>query len=113
MQNQKAEEQASKNEEMTKIMNALQNMDLDNEDFIDIKSFDQSKAILENAIEDLQHYLKLFEKGEYEKFPRVKTEWMKTHSLHKSSHYLNRSHDCFVFMFWKSDFSKSNQCINH
>lgn len=60
---------------MTKIMNALQNMDLDNEDFIDVKSFDQSKAILENAIEDLQHYLKLFEKGEYEKFPRVKTEW--------------------------------------
>lgn len=81
---------------MTKIMNALQNMDLDNEDFIDIKSFDQSKAILENAIEDLQHYLKLFEKGEYEKFPRVKTEWMKTHSLHKSSHYLNWSHDCYV-----------------
>lgn len=31
---------------MTKIMNALQNMDLDNEDFIDVKSFDQSKAIL-------------------------------------------------------------------
>lgn len=31
---------------MAKIMNALQNMDLDNEDFIDIKSFDQSKAIL-------------------------------------------------------------------
>ncbi len=31
---------------MTKIMNALQNMDLDNEDFVDIKSFDQSKAIL-------------------------------------------------------------------
>ena len=31
-------------------MNALQNMDLDNEDFIDVKSFDQSKAILENAI---------------------------------------------------------------
>lgn len=60
---------------MTKIMNALQNMDLDNEDFVDIKSFDQSKAILENAIEDLQHYLKMFEKGEYEKFPRVKAEW--------------------------------------
>jgi len=31
---------------MSKIMNALQTMDLDNEEFIDIKSFDQSKAIL-------------------------------------------------------------------
>jgi hypothetical protein len=31
---------------MTKIMHALQTMDLDNEDFIDVKSFDQSKAIL-------------------------------------------------------------------
>jgi len=27
-------------------MNALQNLDLDNEEFIDTKSFDQSKAIL-------------------------------------------------------------------
>ncbi len=31
---------------MSKIMNALQNLDLDNEEFIDTKSFDQSKAIL-------------------------------------------------------------------
>jgi len=31
---------------MAVIMNALQNMDLDNEDFMDVKSFNQSKAIL-------------------------------------------------------------------
>ena len=34
-------------------MNALNTMDLDSKDFIDIKSFDQSKAILENALDDL------------------------------------------------------------
>jgi hypothetical protein len=59
---------------MTKIMNAVQNMDLNNEDFIDEKSFDQSKAILKNAMEDLEHYLKMFERGEFEKFPKVKVE---------------------------------------
>lgn len=54
-------------------MNALQTMDLDNPDFIDINAFDQSKAILENSLDDLQNYLKLFEKGEYSKFPKLQT----------------------------------------
>lgn len=31
---------------MNNVMNALQTMDLDNPDFIDINAFDQSKAIL-------------------------------------------------------------------
>ena len=56
-------------------MSALQNMDLDNEDFIDVKSFDQSKKILENAIEALEGDLKIFENGDYEKLqPQQKAE---------------------------------------
>lgn len=34
-------------------MNAITNMDLDNTDFIDINAFDQSKAILVNALDEL------------------------------------------------------------
>lgn len=52
-------------------MNELNAMNLDNPDFIDVNAFDQSKAILENALDDLQTYLKLFEKGEYGKFPKI------------------------------------------
>lgn len=51
-------------------------MNLDNEDFIDVNGFNQSKAILENAMEDLNHYLKLFNKGDFKAFPKVKVdEW--------------------------------------
>jgi hypothetical protein len=28
-------------------------------------------------MEDLEHYLKMFERGEFEKFPKVKVEWSK------------------------------------
>ena len=56
---------------MNNIMNELNAMNLDNPDFIDVNAFDQSKAILENALDDLQTYLKLFEKGEYGKFPKI------------------------------------------
>ena len=55
-------------------MNELNAMNLDNPDFIDVNAFDQSKAILENALDDLQTYLKLFEKGEYAKFPKIPTK---------------------------------------
>lgn len=56
-------EKGNKEEEMQKIMAAINNMDLDKKEFIDIASFDQSKSILENALDDLQHYLQMFEKG--------------------------------------------------
>ena len=59
---------------MNNIMNELNAMNLDNPDFIDVNAFDQSKAILENALDDLQTYLKLFEKGEYAKFPKIPTK---------------------------------------
>ena len=45
---------------MNKIMAAITNLDLDSTDFIDIASFDQSKSILENSLDDLSHYLKMF-----------------------------------------------------
>lgn len=38
-------------------------------DFIDIKSFDEGKQILVNAIDDLSSYIALFKKGDYSKFP--------------------------------------------
>ena len=47
-------------------------MDLDKEDFVDVEAFNQSKAILENAMEDINHYLKMFHKGDYKAFPKVK-----------------------------------------
>lgn len=56
-------------------MNAITNMDLDNPDFIDTKAFDQSKAILVNALDELEMYIKYFEKGDYDKFPKA-TAWM-------------------------------------
>ena len=59
---------------MNKIMAALTNMDLDNENFIDTVAFDQSKAILDNAIDELSHYLSLFNKGDFKSFPRVKVD---------------------------------------
>lgn len=43
--------QADKNKETQQIMNAITNMNLDNVDFIDINAFDQSKAILVNALD--------------------------------------------------------------
>ena len=49
-------------------------MDLEKENFLDLEGFAQSKAILENAIEDLSHYLKLFNKGDYKAFPKVKSD---------------------------------------
>lgn len=57
---------------MQKIMTAINEMDLDKKEFIDIGAFDSSKAILDNALDDLQLYLKMFEKGEYDKFPKAK-----------------------------------------
>ena len=68
----KNERSKEKEEEMQKIMNAISSMDLDKKEFIDTASFDQSKNILENALDDLHHYIALFEKGEYEKFPKYK-----------------------------------------
>jgi hypothetical protein len=59
---------------MNKIMAALTNMDLDNENFIDTVAFDQSKAILDNAMDELSHYLSLFNKGDFKSFPRVKVD---------------------------------------
>ena len=56
-------------------MAALTNMDLDNENFIDTVAFDQSKAILDNAMDELSHYLSLFNKGDFKSFPRVKVDW--------------------------------------
>lgn len=52
-------------------MNAITNMDLDNTDFIDINAFDQSKAILVNALDELEMYIGYFNKGEYDKFPKA------------------------------------------
>lgn len=46
-------------------------MDLDNTDFIDINAFDQSKAILVNALDELEMYIGYFNKGEYDKFPKA------------------------------------------
>lgn len=59
---------------MNRIMAALTNMDLDNENFIDTVAFDQSKAILDNAMDELSHYLTLFNKGDFKSFPRVKVD---------------------------------------
>lgn len=64
----------SKEEEMNRIMAGINSMDLDNENFIDTVAFDQSKAILDNAIDELAHYLKIFNKGDYQAFPRVKID---------------------------------------
>ena len=64
----------SKEEELSRIMAGINEMNLDNEDFIDVNGFNQSKAILENAMEDLNHYLKIFNKGDYKAFPKVKVE---------------------------------------
>lgn len=60
----------AKSKETNEIIEAIQNMDLDNPDFIDVKAFDQSKAILTNALDDLEAHLRYFEKGEYDKFPK-------------------------------------------
>ena len=53
-------------------MQGIQNLDLDNENFIDTVAFDQCKMILENSMDELSHYLKMFNKGEYTKFPKSK-----------------------------------------
>ena len=65
---------SSKEEELNKIMTGINEMDLDKEDFVDTEGFAQSKAILENAMEDLNHYLKMFQKGDYNAFPKVKVD---------------------------------------
>ena len=61
----------AKNKETNEIIEAITNMDLDNADFIDTKAFDQSKAILINALDDLETHLRYFEKGEYDRFPKA------------------------------------------
>ena len=45
---------------MNRIMAGINSLNLDNENFIDVVAFDQSKAILNNAMDDLNHYLKIF-----------------------------------------------------
>ena len=65
---------SSKEEQLNKIMTGINQMDLDKEDFVDTEGFAQSKAIIENAMEDLSHYLKMFHKGDYKQFPKVKVE---------------------------------------
>ena len=65
---------STKEEEMNRIMAGINNMDLDNENFIDTVAFDQSKSILDNALEELAHYLKIFNKGDYKAFPAVKVD---------------------------------------
>jgi hypothetical protein len=64
----------NKEEEMNRIMAGINNMDLDNENFIDTVAFDQSKAILDNSMEELAHYLKIFSKADYRAFPTVKVD---------------------------------------
>lgn len=64
----------AKEEEMNRIMAGINSFDLDNENFIDTVAFDQSKAILDNAMDELAHYLKIFNKGDYKAFPRVKVD---------------------------------------
>jgi hypothetical protein len=64
----------SKEEELNRIMAGINEMDLDSDAGIDLAGFAQSKAILENAMEDLTHYLKLFNKGDYAAFPKVKAD---------------------------------------
>ena len=59
---------------MNRIMAGINSFDLDNENFIDTVAFDQSKAILDNAMDELAHYLKIFNKGDYKAFPRVKVD---------------------------------------
>ena len=68
---QEEQEKATKNKQTQQIMNAITNMDLDNADFIDVKAFDQSKAILVNALDQLEMYIGYFQKGEYDKFPKA------------------------------------------
>lgn len=66
----------AKSKETNEIIEAITNMDLDNADFIDLKAFDQSKAILVNALDDLEAHLRYFEKGEYDRFPKAQAaEW--------------------------------------
>ena len=57
------EAKEAKSKETNEIIESITNMDLDNPDFIDIKAFDQSKAILVNALDDLEANLRYFEKG--------------------------------------------------
>jgi hypothetical protein len=64
----------AKEEEMNRIMAGINSFDLDNENFIDTVAFDQSKAILDNAMDELAHYLKIFNKADYKAFPRVKVD---------------------------------------
>ena len=45
-------------------------MNLEDPEFIDINSFDMSKTILENSLEELEKYLKYFKDGDYHKFPQ-------------------------------------------
>lgn len=67
---------ADNKQEMTKIIEAINTMDLDSnitanldKDFIDVKPFDEGKQILINAIDDLHFYIDLFRKGDLSKFP--------------------------------------------
>lgn len=59
------------NKDTNAILEAITNLDLDNPDFIDVKAFDQSKAILVNALDDLEAHIRYFNKEEYDKFPKL------------------------------------------
>ena len=68
-------------------MAGINEMDLDNDNFIDSVAFDQSKAILDNAMEDLNHYLRLFNKGDFKAFPRAKLDqWLQSFILIPAHH---------------------------
>lgn len=62
---------------MARILDAIKNMNLDGEpcwliveeNFIDVKPFNEGKQILMNAIDDLYFYLDMFKKGDLSKFP--------------------------------------------
>lgn len=62
----------AKEQEMNRIMAGINSFDLDNENFIDTVPFDQSKAIQDNAIDELAHYLQIFNKNDFKAFPRAK-----------------------------------------
>lgn len=67
------EDPQEQKKDMQEILNAINSLDLDNPNLIDISAFDVSKKILENSLDELQAYIKFFENGQYDKFPKPAT----------------------------------------
>lgn len=67
------EDPQEQKKDMQEILNAINSLDLDNPNLIDISAFDISKKILENSLDELQAYIKFFENGQYDKFPKPTT----------------------------------------